>query len=129
MRASQVLAVALVDVALLTAIGVHAWSNTSDAPSVGQANAQGILSGEGQVPAAPFAPTPVAPPTPTPATATVAPMPPPAPVSSQSAPVDSAEPAAADASLEVRRAEAASAAAHRTERYLHSRRDDGQHAE
>ncbi len=111
MRASQVVAVALVAGALLTAIGAHAWLQSSGTESASQANVQGSTA------------------------VTARRTPAPTPLPAASIPTDSAGPAAAQpaaaaaTSLEARMAEAAAESVHHTERYLHSRRDDGQHAE
>ena len=128
MRASQIVAVALVGGALLTVIGVRVWLKSPDAESAAtQTNVQVTTSGRDAVPSAAEAAAAEQPPTPTAVAATAAPASP--------APPDSAGPATAKpaatnpASLEARMAEAASESAHRTERFLHSRRDDGQHAE
>jgi hypothetical protein len=111
MRAGQIIAVALVAGALLAAAGAHTWLSSSDA---------------GSAASAPVAPTSDAvvltPPTVTP--------PPQAAESPAPTVAPSADPVTPGAqSLDARMAEASSEAAHRTQRYLHSRRDDGQHAE
>ena len=130
MRASQIVAVALVGGALLTVIGVRVWLNSPDAESAAtQTNVQVTTSGRDAVPSAAEAAAAEQPPAPTAVAATAAPASP-APTPPDSAGPATAKPAATNpASLEARMAEAASESAHRTERFLHSRRDDGQHAE
>ena len=130
MRASQIVAVAFVAGALVTAIGVRAWLNSPDAESTAtQADVRGASSAKDPVLSAPFAPKPTA----AAVTAVQSPAPQapaPSPNAAASAVPATAAPATTNpTSLEARMAEAASESAHRTERFLHSRRDDGQHAE